>query len=112
MLCRGRAGGGALARQVDDRLLDLAEPLGQFQIALGRGAALTGERETLEAEIEPMIGDMAAAPAEARASGDWAERGAATKRYLELTERLGEVEQAIIDLTHQRAASGPAPTKH
>jgi len=75
-------------------------------------AALTGERETLEAEIETMIGDMAAAPAEARASGDWAERGAATKRYLELTERLGEVEQAIIDLTRQRAASGPPPSVH
>jgi len=29
-----------------------------------------------------------------------------------VTERLGEVEQAIIDLTRQRAASGPAPTKH
>ena len=75
-------------------------------------AKLTREREALEAEIETMIGDMAAAPAEARATGEWAERGAATQRYLEVTERLGEVEQAIIDLTRQRAASGPAPTKH
>jgi hypothetical protein len=75
-------------------------------------ADLARERETLEAEIETMIGGMAAAPAEARASGEWAERGAATKRYLELTERLGEVEQAIIDLNRQRAASGPPPTKH
>ena len=75
-------------------------------------ADLTRERETLEAEIETMIGDMAAAPAEARATGAWAKGGAATTRYLELTERLGEVEQAIIDLTRQRAASGPPPTKH
>lgn len=75
-------------------------------------ADLTRERETLEAEIETMIGDMAAAPTDARATGAWSEHGPATKRYLELTERLGEVEQAIIDLTRQRAASGPAPTKH
>ena len=75
-------------------------------------ADLTEEREPLEASIEILIGDMAAAPAEARASGEWAERGAATLRYIELTERLGEVEQAIIDLTRQRAAAGPPPTKH
>ena len=75
-------------------------------------ADLTREREALEAEIATMIGDMAAAPAEARATGEWAEHGAATKRYLELTERLGEIEQAIIDLSRQRAAAGPPPTKH
>jgi hypothetical protein len=75
-------------------------------------AGLTHERETLEAEIETMIGDMAGASAEARATGAWAERGASTKRYLDLTERLGEVEQAIIDLTRQRAAAAPPPTKH
>jgi len=75
-------------------------------------ADLARERETLEAEVETMIGDMAAAPAETRAGGDWGEGGAATKRYLALTERLGEVEQAIIDLTRQRAAAGPPPTKH
>lgn len=75
-------------------------------------ADLTQERETLEADIETMIGDMAAAPDEVRATGEWSERGAATKRYLALTERLGEVEQAIIDLTRQRAAAGPPPTKH
>ena len=75
-------------------------------------AELTREREALEAEIETMIGDMAAASPEARATGEWADRGAATKRYLELTERLGEVEQAIIDLTRQRAAAGPPPPKH
>jgi len=75
-------------------------------------ADLSREREALEAEIETMIGDMAGASAEARATGEWAGGGAATKRYLALTERLGEVEQAIIDLTRQRAASGPPPTKH
>ena len=75
-------------------------------------AELTREREALEAEIETMIGDMAGTSAEARATGEWAERGASTKRYLALTERLGEIEQAIIDLTRQRAAAGPPPTKH
>jgi hypothetical protein len=75
-------------------------------------ADLARERETLEAEIETMIGDMAMATDEQRRSGDWAENGAATRRYLELTERLGEIEQAIIDLTRQRAASGPPPSVH
>jgi uncharacterized protein (DUF885 family) len=75
-------------------------------------ADLTREREAIEAEIDTMIGAMAAAPADARATGEWAEHGAATKRYLELTERLGEVEQAIIDLSRQRAASGPPPSVH
>lgn len=75
-------------------------------------ADLTRERDALEAEIETMIGDMAGASAKARATGEWANNGAATKRYLELTERLGEVEQSIIDLTRQRAASGPAPSVH
>ena len=59
-----------------------------------------------------MIGDMAAAPEEQRRSGEWAAAGASTARYLELTERLAEVEQAIIDLTRQRAASGPPPSVH
>ncbi|MGN6571025.1 MAG: hypothetical protein ACTHLO_06395 [Pseudolabrys sp.] len=75
-------------------------------------ADLTRERDALEAEIETMIGDMAGASADARKSGEWGERGDATQRYLALTERLGEVEQAIIDLTRQRAADGPPPTKH
>ena len=48
-------------------------------------ADLTRQRETLEAEIQTMIGDMAAASDDARASGEWAERGASTKRYLDLT---------------------------
>ena len=75
-------------------------------------ADLARERDALEAEIETMIGDMAAAPNGERRSGEWGEKGAATRRYLELTERLGEVEQAIIDLTRQRAASGPPPSVH
>jgi len=75
-------------------------------------ADLERERDTLEAEIETMIGDMAAASDAQRRSGEWAEDGAATRRYLELTERLGEVEQSIIDLTRRRGASGPAPSVH
>ena len=74
-------------------------------------ADLERERDALEAEIETMIGDMAAAPEEQRRSGDWAENGAATKRYLELTERLGEIEQTMIDLTRGAASEKP-PTVH
>ena len=75
-------------------------------------ADLTRERDALEADIEIMIGDMALAPDDQRRTGDWAANGAATARYLELTERLAEVEQAIIDLTRQRAAAGPPPSVH
>ena len=73
---------------------------------------LTRERDALEAEIETMIGDMAAAPVEERRSGDWAADGAATGRYLKLTDRLAEVEQAIIDLTRQSAPSEKPPSMH
>lgn len=72
---------------------------------------LLRERDALEAEIETMIGDMAAASDAQRRSGDWAENGAATKRYLDLTERLGDVEQAIIDLT-RKASSTPPKSLH
>lgn len=75
-------------------------------------ADLTRERDALDEQVQAMIGDMAAAPEEQRRSGEWAAAGASTARYLELTERLAEVEQAIIDLTRQRAASGPPPSMH
>jgi hypothetical protein len=75
-------------------------------------ADLARERDELDDQVQAMIGDMAAAPEEQRRSGEWAADGAATTRYLALTERLAEVEQAIIDLTRQRAASGQPPTKH
>lgn len=75
-------------------------------------ADLTRERDVLDEQVQAMIGDMAAAPEEQRRSGEWAANGAATARYLALTERLAEVEQAIIDLTRQRAASGPPPSVH
>jgi len=75
-------------------------------------ADLARERDELDAQLQAMIGDMAAAPEEQRRSGEWAADGAATVRYLTVTERLAEVEQAIIDLTRQRAASGPPPSVH
>jgi hypothetical protein len=75
-------------------------------------ADLTRERDELDEQVQTMIGDMAAAPEEQRHSGEWAAGGASTVRYLGLTERLAEVEQAIIDLTRQRAASGPPPSLH
>jgi hypothetical protein len=75
-------------------------------------ADLTRERDVLDDQVQAMIGDMAAAPEEQRRSGQWAANGSATARYLALTERLAEVEQAIIDLTRQRAASGPPPSVH
>ena len=75
-------------------------------------ADLTRERDELDEQLQTMIGDMAAAPEEQRRSGEWAADGTATARYLALTERLAEVEQAIIDLTRQRATSGPPPSVH
>lgn len=75
-------------------------------------ADLARERDELDAKVQAMIGDMAAAPEEQRRSDEWAADGAATRRYLALTERLAEVEQAIIDLTRQHAASDVPPTMH
>lgn len=75
-------------------------------------ADLTRERDELDEQVQTMIGDMAAAPEEQRRSGEWAADGAATARYLALTERLAEVEQTIIDLTRQRVTSGPQPSVH
>jgi hypothetical protein len=68
-------------------------------------AQLTGERDELEASIEAMIGEMADAPAEQRKSGDWASDGASTRRYLEQSNRMAKVEQAIVDLSRQIAAA-------
>ena len=75
-------------------------------------ADLTRERDELDEQVQAMIGDMAAAPEAQRRSGEWAANGAATKRYLELTERLADIEQAIIDLTRQRTATGEPPSVH
>lgn len=71
---------------------------------------LRRELDQLEADIEDMIGAMAAVPPEERAAGEWATDGAATRRYLELTQRQSDVEQEIADLTREIAASAP-PTK-
>lgn len=67
-------------------------------------AELQGERDALETAIEGMIGEMAAAPVEQRQSGDWAPDGASTRRYLEQSGRLAEVEQAIVDVSREIAA--------
>jgi hypothetical protein len=71
-------------------------------------AELQGERDALEAAIEAMIGEMADAPVEQRQSGDWAPDGASTRRYLEQSGRLAEVEQAIVDVSRELAAGGKA----
>lgn len=68
-------------------------------------AELNRQRDELEAAIETMIADMAEQPEAARREGDWAENGAATQRYLELTNRLSDIEQDIVDLTRTMAAS-------
>lgn len=67
--------------------------------------ALTTERDELEAEVENMIADMAEVPEAARKTGAWASDGEATQRYLAVTERLSDVEQELVDLTRQMAAS-------
>ena len=68
-------------------------------------AELNRQRDELEAAIETMIADMAEQPEAARREGDWAENGAATRRYLELTNRLSDIEQDIVDLTRTMAAA-------
>jgi len=68
-------------------------------------AELNRQRDELEAEIETMIADMAEQPEAARRQGAWAENGASTQRYLELTTRLSDVEQDIVDLTRTMAAA-------
>lgn len=70
---------------------------------------LTEERTELEAKIDELIADMADAAPEQRKTGDWATDGRLTRQYLELTNRLGDVERDIIDLSRQLAAGdGPA----
>jgi len=73
---------------------------------MGLLAELQSERDALEAAIEGMIGEMADAPIEQRQSGDWAPDGASTRRYLEQSGRLAEVEQAIVDLMRRIATAG------
>lgn len=81
----------------------MAKKIDELQSLL---AQLTDERDELEAAIEAMIGEMANVPVDQRQSGDWASDGAATRRYLERSNRLAEVEQAIVDLSRQIAAAG------
>lgn len=71
---------------------------------------LMQERDELDGAIETMIADMAVAPEAQRKSGDWAPNGVHTLRYLQLTNRQGEVEQDIIDLSRELAARGTPPT--
>lgn len=66
---------------------------------------LTAERDELDKVIEELIADMALASPEARATGDWGANGAATKRYLELTNRQAELENEIIALSRAITAS-------
>lgn len=68
-------------------------------------AELNRRRDELEAAIEAMIADMAEQPESARRDGEWAENGAATQRYLALTNQLSDVEQDIVDLTRTMAAA-------
>lgn len=71
---------------------------------------LLQERTELDSAIETMIAAMAEAAPEQRKTGDWAPNGVLTLRYLELTNRQGEVEQGIIDLSRELAARGTPPT--
>lgn len=70
-----------------------------------RLSALIKERDELEGAIEGLIADMAETPEAERKSGAWAANGESTRRYLECTERLSDVEQDIVDLTREMAAS-------
>ena len=63
-----------------------------------RLAELSNERGKLETAIEEMIADMAELPPEQRSASEWGPDGASTRKYLELTGRLADVETEIIDL--------------
>jgi hypothetical protein len=78
-----------------------------------RLAELSGEREKLEAAVDEMIGAMAELPPEQRAASEWGPDGVSTKKYLELTERLADVESEIIDLGRAIVESDePASSLH
>ncbi len=78
-----------------------------------RLAELIGERDKLETAVEEMIASMAELPPEQRAASDWGPDGASTRKYLELTERLAQVETDIIDLGRAIVeADEPASSLH
>ena len=58
----------------------------------------------LDAEIEAMIEDMAAAAPESRAASAWGPTGASTLKYLELTNQQAEIEAHVIELRRAIAA--------
>jgi hypothetical protein len=60
---------------------------------------LRRKRDEVEAVVDEMIADMAEAPPEQRSTGDWAQDGASTRRYLELSNRQAELEDEIADLS-------------
>jgi len=64
---------------------------------------LETEADGLQASIEQMIGDMAMVPEEQRQTGDWGATGIQTKRYLELTARLSEVEEEMTAIKREMA---------
>lgn len=72
-------------------------------------SALRDERAKLEAAIEDMIADIAEVPEDQRATSGWANDGAATQRYLKLTDRLAEVEAEIIELGRAINAADDTP---
>lgn len=78
-----------------------------------RLADLSSERDKLETSVEEMIGSMAELPPEQRSASEWGPNGASTKKYLQLTERLAEVESEIIDLGRAIVESDePASSVH
>ena len=78
-----------------------------------RLADLSGERGKLETAVEEMIADMAELPPEQRSASEWGPNGASTKKYLQLTERLADVESEIIDLGRAIVESDePASSLH
>jgi hypothetical protein len=60
---------------------------------------LRRKRDEVEAAIEEMIADMAEAAPEQRSSGEWAQDGSSTRRYLDLSNQQAELENEIADLS-------------
>ena len=75
-------------------------------------ADLTRERDALDAELQAMIAEMEATPVGQRRAGAWAADGASHRALSRIVRAAGRGRTGIIDLSRQRASSGPPPSVH
>ncbi|HWM80542.1 MAG TPA: hypothetical protein VNQ56_00650 [Pseudolabrys sp.] len=70
-------------------------------------ADLKEERESVDAAIEQMVGELAAVAPEERSGGGWGPDGARTRAFLELTNRQSDLEAEIDTVSREVAARQP-----